>query len=261
METPRARYLQIADELREGIRQGLYGPGSRLPSHPKLAEKYGVSRTLVKQATDVLVAEGLARAEQGRGVVVLAAPTTKRMRTIDRDYRSDTSRSSFAEELRRAGLEPRTKLVRRAAIKPPVRIAAHLGIDGDEQVVVRERHMWANDAPVQIATSYIPMRYAGTVDIAWPDTGPSGIYARLAARGYGPVVFTEDIEVRGATKDEATFLQIPIGEPVYEVLRTAVDDHERKVETCANVLAANQWRLTYRWRQEPGDTPPGTPSA
>lgn len=261
METPRARYQQIADELREGIRQGVYKPGSRLPSHPKLAEEYGVSRTLAKQATDILVAEGLARAEQGRGVVVLAAPVTKRMRTIDRDYRSDTSRSSFADELRRAGLEPRTKLVRRAAIKPPARIAEHLGIGADEQVVVRERHMWASDTPVQIATSYIPMRYAGTVDIAWPDTGPSGIYARLAARGYGPVVFSEDIEVRGATKDEATFLQIPVGEPVYEVLRTAIDAHERKVETCANVLAAKQWRLTYRWRQEPWETPPAIPSA
>jgi len=74
-------------------------------------------------------------------------------------------------------------------------------------------------------------------------------------------VFTEDIEVRGATKDEATFLQIPVGEPVYEVLRTAVDAHDRKVETCANVLAAKQWRLTYRWRQEPWEISPVTPSA
>ena len=250
METPRARYQQIADDLRERIRQGAYRPGDRLPSHPQLSEEYGVSRTLAKQATDILVAEGLARAEQGRGVVVLAAPVAKRVRTIDRDYRSDTSRSSFADELRKAGLEPRTKLVRRTAIKPPARIAEHLGIGTDEEVVVRERLMWAGDKPVQIATSYIPMRYAGSPDIALPDTGPSGIYARLAARGYGPVVFTEDIEVRGATKDEAAFLEIPIGESVYEVLRTAIDPEERKVETCANVLAAKQWRLTYRWRQE-----------
>jgi GntR family transcriptional regulator len=250
METPRARYQQIADALREAIREGVYAPGDRLPSHPQLSEDYGVSRTLAKQATDILVAEGLARAEQGRGVVVLAAPVAKRARTIDRDYRSDTSRSSFAEELRKAGLEPRTKLVRNAAITPPKRIAAHLGIGGDEEVVVRERRMWASDRPVQIATSYIPLRYAGSPGIAVPDTGPSGIYARLAERGYGPVVFTEDIEVRGATKDEATFLEIPIGEPVYEVLRTAIDAENRKVETCANVLAAKQWRLTYRWRQE-----------
>jgi GntR family transcriptional regulator len=259
METPRARYQQIADDLREAIRQGVYKPGARLPSQPQLADEYGVSRTLAKQATDILVAEGLARAEQGRGVVVLAAPVTKRVRTIDRDYRSDTSRSSFADELRKAGLEPRTKLVRQGAIKPPSRIAEHLGIEANEQVVIRERHMWAGDKPVQIATSYIPMRYAGSPDIALPDTGPSGIYARLAARGYGPVVFTEDIEVRGATKDEAAFLEIPIGESVYEVLRTAVDAEDRKVETCANVLAAKQWRLTYRWRQELWETPPVTP--
>jgi GntR family transcriptional regulator len=63
METPRARYQQIADELREAIRQGAYKPGERPPSHPELANEYGVSRTLAKQATDILVAEGLVRAE------------------------------------------------------------------------------------------------------------------------------------------------------------------------------------------------------
>ena len=45
METPRARYQQIADELREAIRQGVYEPGDRLPSHPDLSKQYGVSRT------------------------------------------------------------------------------------------------------------------------------------------------------------------------------------------------------------------------
>ena len=251
METPRARYQQIADDLREAIRRGDFKAGDMLPSQPKLADEYGVSRTLAKQAIDVLVAEGMARAEQGRGVIVLAVPVTKRARTIDRDYRSDASRSSFADELRKQGLEPRTELVQLGEVKPPARIAEHLGIGGHDTTLIRKRLMWAGDAPVQIATSYTPMIYAGSVDIAKPDTGPSGLYRRLAERGYGPVVFTEDIEVRGATQDEAKFLGIPIGEPVYEVLRTAIDAEGRKVETCANVLAAKQWRLTYRWRQEP----------
>lgn len=251
METPRSRYQQIADDLREQIRAGILKKGDKLPSQPELAEQYGVSRTLAKQATSVVVAEGLARAEQGKGIIVIAAPATKRVRTIDRDYRRDATRSSFSDELRKAGLEPRTELVRREAIIPPARIADHLGISRDEQVVVRERLMWASDSPVQIATSFIPMRYAGSLDITLPDTGPSGIYARLAERGYGPVLFDEDIEVRGATKDEAAFLGIPIGESVYEILRTAFDDEDRKVETCANVLAAKQWKLKYRWRQEP----------
>jgi hypothetical protein len=33
--------------------------------------------------------------------------------------------------------------------------------------------------------------------------------------------------------------------------RSAIDAEDRIVETCANMLAAKQWRLTYKWRQEP----------
>lgn len=251
METPRPRYQQIADELREAIRKGVYRAGDMLPSQPRLADDYGVSRTLAKQAIDVLVAEGLARPEQGRGVIVLSTPAVKRVRAIDRDYRGDEQRSAFAEEVRKAGLEPRTRLARRAVITPPWRIAQHLELSEDEQVVVRERLMWASQSPAQIATSYIPLTYAGSLDISWPDTGPSGIYARLAERGFGPVLFTEDIEVRGATQDEAKFLGIAIGDQVFEVLRTAIDAQDHKVEACTNVMVARQWRLTYRWRQEP----------
>ena len=138
METPRPRYQQIADELREAIRKGVYEPGSRLPSHPDLAKQYGVSRTLAKQATDILVAEGLVRAEQGRGVVVLAAPVTKRVRTIDRDYRSDTRRSSFADELRKAG-QSADQACSPGRDQAATHIAEHLGIGAAEEVVVRER--------------------------------------------------------------------------------------------------------------------------
>lgn len=250
MKPPRPRYQQIADILRERIRRGEYKAGDQLPSQPELADEYGVSRTLARAAINVIVSEGLARPRHGEGVFVTAVPVTKRIRTIDRDYRSDPQRSSYAEELQAQGLEPRTELAVSTAAPPP-RIAEHLGLGAGEEAVIRKRLMWASDVPIQIATSYIPMRYAGSAAIAEPDTGPGGIYRRLAQRGYGPVTMVEDIEVRGATQEEARFLGIATGEPVFEVLRTAVDAADRRVKTCTNVLAAKQWRLTYRWRQEP----------
>lgn len=48
----------------------------------------------------------------------------------------------------------------------------------------------------------------------------------------------------GTTKDEAKFPGFLIGEPVFDVLRTAIDAERDKVETSSNVLAAKQWRLT-----------------
>jgi hypothetical protein len=40
----------------------------------------------------------------------------------------------------------------------------------DDLALIRKRLMWAGEAPVQVATSYTPMIYAGSVDIAKPDT-------------------------------------------------------------------------------------------
>lgn len=253
LETPRARYQQVADELREAIKRGEHPPGSMLPSQPELAKKYNLNQTSINRAIAVLRSEGLVRIERGRGAFVLEIPTVKRVRRIDRDYRHADTASSYAEEMRRAGLKPRTELVRAEADVPPAEVAEALHLDESAQTLVRERNMFAEETPVQIATSYIPMAFAGSVDLAYPDTGPTGIYARLAERGYGPVRFTEEIEARPPTSEETRFLRIPDGQPVFNVLRIAFDSDDRRVEACVNVLAALQWRLTYSWSQERQD--------
>lgn len=251
LEAPRARYKQVAELLRDAIRRGDYEAGSTLPSQPELAKTYGLNQSSISRAMGMLQAEGLIRTEHGRGSVVLEVPTVKRVRRIDRDYRSNPTGSSYAEEVAKSGRSPRTELVEVGEVEPPPDIAEALRLDEADRALIRKRHMYAEDKPVQIATSYIPMDVAGSVEIAMPDTGPSGMYARIAERGFGPVRFTEDIEVRSASESESTFLNIAIGQPVFAVLRTAYDADERPVETCLNVLAAMRWRLSYSWTQEP----------
>jgi GntR family transcriptional regulator len=114
--------------------------------------------------------------------------------------------------MRKSGLEPHTDLVEVGAVEPPANIAELLEMGELDQALIRRRHMYVDATPIQIATSYIPLRYAGSVDLALPDTGPSGIYARLAKRGYGPVRFTEEIEIRGPTLEEAKFLRIGLAQ-------------------------------------------------
>lgn len=251
LEQPQAKYQQVAGDLRAAIKRGEFAAGTMLPSQPELARKYGLNQTSINRAIAVLRNEGLVRVEHGRGTFVQDVPTVKRVRRIDKDYRSDPRGSTYAEEMTKAGIAPRTELVEVGAVDPPAEIAELFGLPESEQTLIRSRRMYADDRPIQIAISYIPMRYAGSVELAMPDTGPSGIYARLAARGYGPVRFTEEIEVRPATADEAKFLRIPDAQPVFNVLRSAIDPDDHPVEACVNVLAAMQWRLFYGWRQEP----------
>jgi GntR family transcriptional regulator len=256
LEPPRARYQQVADDLREAIKRGEFSPGAMLPSQPELARRYGLNQTSINRAIAVLRAEGYVRVEHGRGAFVQEVPTVKRVRRIDRDYRPRPAGSAYAEQVEQSGLTPRTELAEVSIVTPPGDVAEALRLTEADQTVMRHRLMYADDVAVQIATSYIPVDLAGGTGIAYPDTGPSGIYARLTERGHGPAQFTEDIEVRRPTDQEAAILHIPEGQPVLEILRTAYAADDRPVEACTNVLAAYQWRLTYRWGQQAAESEP-----
>jgi GntR family transcriptional regulator len=245
IQSPRARYRQVADDLREAIRRGTYGPGALLPSQPELARKYGLNQTSISRAIGLLEADGLVRTEHGRGSYVQDIPTAKRTRRIP--SRGRGSGSSFAEEMRKLGLEPRTELVQADAVSPPAAISRRLDLDKDEQALIRERHMFADERPVQLAASYIPLSIAGSVDLAFPDTGPTGIYERLAERGYRVARFAEEIESRRPSEEEASFLRISPAQHVLEVTRSAYDQVGRVLEVTVNVFPSQLWRLAYEW--------------
>lgn len=72
--SPLPLYHQLAEELLAQIRGGDYGTGEKLPSEHELAERYGVGRPTVRQATDVLVQRGLLTRRRGSGTYVRQVP-------------------------------------------------------------------------------------------------------------------------------------------------------------------------------------------
>ncbi len=63
---------QVADMLVDMILSGDYGAGDRLPPERILVEQLGVSRTVVREALNLLETRGLIRVEHGRGAIVSA---------------------------------------------------------------------------------------------------------------------------------------------------------------------------------------------
>ena len=64
-------YETIYNDLLEGIRNGTYPAGSRLPSEKELAGQYGVSRITSKKALELLAERGMISRMPGRGSFVL----------------------------------------------------------------------------------------------------------------------------------------------------------------------------------------------
>jgi GntR family transcriptional regulator len=107
--------------------------------------------------------------------------------------------------------------------------------------------MFTDGRPAQLAVSYIPLSVAGGTDLAFPDTGPTGIHARLAERGHRVERFVEEVESRRPDEEEAQFLRISRTQHVLEVTRLAFDRAGRVLEVTVNVFPSNLWRLSYEW--------------
>ena len=63
----------VARELIQRIERGELGPGDKLPSERELMLAYGVSRTVVREATSSLRSAGRIATQQGRGAFVMAS--------------------------------------------------------------------------------------------------------------------------------------------------------------------------------------------
>lgn len=73
-DSPRGLAHELVERLKARILTGDLAPGDKLPTESSLAEEFGVSRTVVREAVSRLQAAGLVETFRGRGSFVLAVP-------------------------------------------------------------------------------------------------------------------------------------------------------------------------------------------
>lgn len=71
---PAALAPRIANAIRDEIEAGRFAPGARLPSEAAIAEAFGVSRPIVREAIAQLKADGLLITRKGSGAYVSDTP-------------------------------------------------------------------------------------------------------------------------------------------------------------------------------------------
>ena len=97
-------YQQLQRALREAIESHVLAPEDALPAERQIAAELSVSRITVRKAIDGLVGEGLLVRRQGSGNFVCSR--------IEKNFAKLTS---FSEDMRARGRNPRSEWLRRAA--------------------------------------------------------------------------------------------------------------------------------------------------
>jgi len=241
----RAVFRQIADQLRDAIDKGRFSEGDKLPSETELVDHYGVSRMTVRNSLSVLQGEGLVFSEHGKGVFVRPRPPVRRLAS-DRFARRhrEQGKSAFTVEADAAGSHPTVDNLEIKEERPTQDIASRLG--GPRRVLARHRRYLLDGRPVEFATSYLPLDIARGTQIAEPNPGPGGIYARLEELGHRLDHFEEEIRARMPAPHEVRSLRLAAGVPVIHLIRTAYDTEGRAVEVCDTVMAADAYVLAYQ---------------
>ncbi len=241
MATSEAR--RVANDLRSSILAGDLVDGARMPSLTALAQRYAASHDVVRQAIGILREEGLVVTRHGAGTFV------RRFALIVRSSPGRLARSRWgsgaAIQDHDTAPRPRTVDVVVSEVPAPEAAARGLGIEPGEVVLSRSRRFLVEERPVQLSTSYLPLDLVRGTAVAYTDTGPGGLYARLADLGHGPDRFVERVAARAPRPEERAQLAMAArGGVVFEVIRAAYSG-SRAVEVNVMILDATAYELEY----------------
>ncbi|MER5608187.1 GntR family transcriptional regulator [Micromonospora tulbaghiae] len=239
------RYRQIAGDLRAKIVSGELREGDRLPTEPQLQELYDASRNTVRDATALLVNEGLVESVRGRdgGMVVRRRDTlTFHAHRAEMPAGKTGETDAWRSEVEQQGYEASQEF--QLTIEAlPADLAERLHVEPESSAVLRRCVRSINGAPSSVQDTYYPMDLAEEVrELLSPRDIPQGTTRLLAERGYSQTGYYDEYVSRMPTPEEAGLLALPAGTTVLVHTRTGYTS-QRPVRVSINVFAGDRNRI------------------
>ena len=230
-----------AETLRQRIIDGIYAPGERLPSATVISDEFGIDRGTAARVLAQLRQTGFIITKPGSGSFV------RTFETILRTFPNRLAAWREGQAIQDADTGKRARMVEVTVGEAQANdaVAAAFSLTPGEPVLRRSRRFAVEDRPVQLADSYYLLDLVRSTPIVYTDTGPGGVYARLAEIGRAPVQFTERLRARMPFPAEISALELPGGTPVIAITRTAFDAEDRCVEVTEMIIDASAYELEY----------------
>jgi GntR family transcriptional regulator len=227
------RYVQMVNAIQQRIEAGTYPLGSLLPSENQLITEFGVSRTTVTRALNLLRQDGWIDSQQGKGTFVRGRP-------------ANTGRARQGQlQLDRCDSGPHTRLLGAGTARPPARVAEALGLPETATAVYRRQLTVEPDGtPVELVTAWFPPEVAGGTLLGSPDPIPEGVREHLRARKRLRIDhLTQRVMARLPTAEEAKALDMPRRTPVLDVVVIAYDAAGGLVQIADGILPGDRHEL------------------
>ncbi|WP_417677615.1 phosphonate metabolism transcriptional regulator PhnF [Roseibium sp.] len=227
-----AIWRQIMEWLKAEIASGAFEKGSRLPPESEIAARFGVNRHTVRRAIAALTAEGILRADQGRGTFVAAAPISYPI----------TSRTRFSEIVSGQDKAPSGRLIGSGTEEADALLANWLKVPIGTLLIRIENLRVADGIPVMIGTSWFEQSRFPNLVADYAETGSitkalakAGVedYRRKESRVTAELVDPQDVAV----------LNVASGQPVLVVESLNLDAEGEPMQYTRTRMAADRIQL------------------
>jgi GntR family transcriptional regulator len=231
-------YVQLAERIRDQIRDGVIKIGDALPSERELSEAIGISRVTVRRAIETLLREGLLSRKHGSGTYI--APRIEQPAAL---------LAGFSADMRNRGHKPGSIWLDRSVGLPSPEEAMTLALSVNQPVMRFVRVRTADGESLAIERAVIPARLLRSVqDVA------DSLYAALDARNQRPVRGLQRLQASLATAEEARLLSVPAGAAVQRIERRSFLASGAPVEFTRSVYRGDRYDFITEVRELRGES-------
>lgn len=147
MDSKMPLHYQLMMIIKRNIASHNIEAGDQIPTEEEISNAYGVSRSTVRNALAVLEDDGLINRVRGKGTFI---SKNKLRRKMEQVY-------NFSHEMKALGLTPSSRLLEFGTIDATEDLAQLFDIASGEKVYRLMRVRLANDEPLLLETSFLPV--------------------------------------------------------------------------------------------------------
>jgi GntR family transcriptional regulator len=213
-------YFQLKESLKSLVDEGTLREGDQIPSEQDLCQEFDVSRTVVRQALNELVNEGLLVRHKGKGTFVARPKILANLMQ---------SLTGFYKDMAGRDLQTTSKVLEQSVIAAGRWLAGLLELTPGERVIRIDRLRYVSGEPITHVRAHIPEHFCP--DLVHEDLAGQSLYAVMESRfGLTIVRSRRTIEAVGASERMADLLGIDAGAPLLLLKSVSYLEDGRPVE-------------------------------
>lgn len=223
-------YKQLSEILLDKINNGIFKPGSKLPSESEMIKTYGVSRITIRSAIAELTEDGVLNSIKGKGTFVA---TPKSLYTADDHY-------GFTRSCQIAGKKAATRVINKDLVYPPASVAGFLNIPTTEKIIMIQRLRYVDGSEILIETNHYPMSFSFLLN----ENLDSSLFDLLGEK-YDITVSRSirTLEACMPTEEEARILHISMETPLLLFKDRHLDRNDRPLFTSKQVYCSERLKF------------------